>query len=205
MRSEAVVIPDDLVQAARAGDPAALDRLWEACSPLLEQALQRTRHRPATLDPADVAQEAALVFLDVLRNGEGVAPADALPRAPAGFGRTLARALQVRLRTYLRAERRRLGRQVLADEATVERALARQAGGTPFGGPPGRQIERALAHLSPRQRAVIAGLYFDDLEVRALAARLQVRPQAITALHRRALAALREQLTQTPTPPAPDG
>jgi len=50
--------------------------------------------------------------------------------------------------------------------------------------------------LLPRQRAVVAALYFDDKPVAALARELAVTPQAITALHRRALARLRKVLDE---------
>ena len=84
---------------------------------------------------------------------------------------------------------------VVLDEAGLESALRRRTvGGSPVGA--GRNIARAIERLSPRQRAVIAGIYYREVKVRALAAELQVTPQAVTALHRRALAALRTILTE---------
>lgn len=188
MLTETILIPDDLLSDARAGDSDAVSALWDTCAPLITQALRRNRATGCpTVDSADVAQEAARFFLETLHDEECISGAILVQR--------LARQLPHRLHTFLRAERRRLGRQVAADETVLERALFR---GRPSGqpaGPPGRQITRALERLSPRQRAIIAGLYSRDLDVRSLAKELGVSPQAVTALHRRALVALREALT----------
>jgi DNA-directed RNA polymerase specialized sigma24 family protein len=76
----------------------------------------------------------------------------------------------------------------------MERALARRATGVATGGPPGRALAHALGSLSPRQRAVITALYFKDRAVPEVSADLDVSPQAVTALHRRALLELRRLL-----------
>jgi DNA-directed RNA polymerase specialized sigma24 family protein len=59
---------------------------------------------------------------------------------------------------------------------------------------PGRAVARALERLSPRQRSVISGLYFKDESVGSVAGELSISAQAVTALHRRALVALREAI-----------
>lgn len=187
MNAELPVIPDDLVSAARTGDPDALATLWDMCAPILRFALRRQRSHLSTVPPSDLAQEAAVLFLELLRR-----PAD---RPDEPFGRRFARTLYWRLHDYLRAERRRLGRQVAATEPDLERALRQRAAGS-ASGPSGRLVARAIERLSPRQRAVIAGIYFEDRKETALAAELGVSPQAISALHRRALATLRGLLSE---------
>ncbi len=187
---DALTIPDDLVFAARGGDEPALASLWECCAPLLDEAVRWNRATPATLDAGDVAQEAALIFLKLLKS------ADTPPTGGADFVQRLRSALRWRLRAYLSAERRRLGRAATADEATLERALHARASGAAQAGPPGRQVARALERLLPRQRAVVAALYFEDKSVATLSRDLGVTPQAITALHRRALVRLRKILAE---------
>jgi RNA polymerase sigma factor (sigma-70 family) len=187
---EAIVIPDDLFLAARSGDGPSRASLWDSCAPIFDEAVRRNRFTPATLDPADVAQEAAVIFLRLLTTAE---PS---PATGAEFIHRFAGALRWRLRAYVSAERRRLGRTASADESRLERALQAKASGASRSGPPGRQIARALERLLPRQRAVVAALYFDDKPVAALARELGVTPQAVTALHRRALARLRKVLEE---------
>jgi RNA polymerase sigma factor (sigma-70 family) len=184
-----IVIPDELVRSASAGDPTALAGLWAACAPLVSAtvraALRRQRAIPSTLETQDVAQEAALLFLTQVR--------EAAAKDGARFREDYARALYWRVHAYLRAERRRLGRQVVVNTDGLEEALRRRASGA-SGGPAGRPLDRALARLSPRQRAVIAGLYARDASAQSLARELGITPQAVTALHRRALATLRAGL-----------
>lgn len=200
MRSQGLVIPDDLVQAARSGDSLAISQLWDACTPILEDALHQHPGLVSAVEPADAAQEAALTFLRVLQSTavaqrEGDATDDR-----EDFASTLARALYWRLRDYIRAERRRRSRQAFADTFAMERALARSATGARTGGPPGRALARALASLSPRQRAVVAALYFKEMAVPEVSKAMDISPQAVTALHRRALLELRQQLASA----APD-
>lgn len=188
MNSEAFVIPDDLVSAARTGDPGALSNLWESCAPILHTVLRRQRARPASLDRAELSQEAAVLFLELLHREPkpGV--------APEPFGRHFARALYWRLHDVLRAERRRMGRQTVASEEDLELALRRRAGGHSAGGP-GVHLDRALARLSPRQRAVIGEVYFRDRAITAIAGDLGLSADAVSALHRRALTTMREVLS----------
>lgn len=187
MHTDSVLIPDHLFHDARNGDSEALSALWDVCAPIVKPVVHRyeAAARP-TVEAADVAQEAARVFLETVRS-------DVCPSG-AHFVQQLARILPHRLFSYLRAERRRLGRQVLLEQPAVERALQRGKSRGSASGPPGRQVARAIERLSPRQRAVIAGLYFHDDDVRTLARQLGVSHQAVSNLHRRALTALRDAL-----------
>ena len=187
MHTDTIVISDDLFLQAKTGDSDALSTLWDTCAPIVRQAVRINRPPTlSTLTPEDAAQEAARLFLETVRS-------DACPDG-ATLVQFLSQKLHHRIYAYLRAERRRLGRQVFADAPEMERALRRDATAPRSGGPPGRRVARALERLSPRQRSVIAGLYVRDEDVKTVANQLGIRPNAVTAIHRRALATLREIL-----------
>lgn len=191
MQVDSVTIPDDLFLQAKLGDREATSALWATCRPIVAEAVRRSRANPKhTIQPADVAQEASRLFLAKLRGDE-------CPDA-ATLLRYLIQKLPNRLSSYLRAERRRLSRQALAEESEIERAMARGRTTPYLGAPPGRKIARALERLSPRQRAVIAGLYFRELKGTELAAELGVTQQRVSALHREALSLLRDALSEEP-------
>lgn len=188
MPIESIQIPDDLFRDARNGDPTALSALWDVCTPIIAQAVRWNPPGAArTIERIDVVQEAARIFLEALRH-------DDVPDA-ASFQHFLWRKLPNRLTIYLRAERRRLGRQVLIDEPLLEGVLSRRHLGSQPHGPPGRQLARALERLSPKQRAVIQGLYAKEQTVRELTEELGISQQAVGALHQRALATLRRLLS----------
>ncbi len=187
MRTESILIPDELFLHARDGDSAALTTLWDQCAPIVGTTLRRFRPpSDSSLGLDDLAQEAACFFLETLHR-------DDCPDGTALI-QHLTRRLPVHLSSYLRAERRRLGRQILVDEPQIERALQRGRTTVHPGGPPGRRIARALQRLSPRQRAVIAGLYFAEKSREAVAEELGVRPNTVSQFHQQALATLREIL-----------
>jgi len=181
-----VVIPDELLANARTGDERALADLWDVCSPLLRLALQR-HGQLNRADVDDLAQEAAVHFLAHVHtsNGDG-----------AAFAESLGRVLYWRVHNFLRRERRRKSREAGANLADLEQSLAKKSAGAEMAGPPGVKLRQALLHLSPRQRAVVNGLYFRDRPVAEIARELAVSPQAITAVHRRALIVLRKSLTE---------
>ncbi|HVC33443.1 MAG TPA: sigma factor-like helix-turn-helix DNA-binding protein [Chloroflexota bacterium] len=195
MRTGTIPISDDVFLDARSGDSDALAALWDACAPVVKHALRSNPVPPSlAVEPSDVAQEAARLFLETLRGDECT--------SSAVLVNFMVRKLPDRLNSFLRAERRRLGRQVVTTDSHLDYFLARGRVARPTGGPPGRQVARALECLSPRQRAVIAGLYFRDLDVQALATEIGISAQAVTAVHRRALTTLRATLRSATEPGA---
>lgn len=52
-------------------------------------------------------------------------------------------------------------------------------------------LEEALKHLTPRDRQVIRGLYYEGKSVKALAGEMQITPQYVSTLRKRSLARLR--------------
>jgi RNA polymerase sigma factor (sigma-70 family) len=202
IQSEPVVIPDELVKAARQGETSALLELWERCEPIVHESIARSRGT-RVVEAAEVAQEAALVLLTILREPP-LTPFGLTGPKPTSFAEIYRRKLQVRIRTYLRAERRRAFRTVTTTSTLIENLLARRVvPGTPFTTErSGRTMARAMERLSPRQRAVVAGLYFRDQNVDSVATELSISHQAVTALNRRALTVLRGALAlEEPTEP----
>ena len=195
IQSEPVVIPDELVQAARQGVPSALSELWKLCEPIVHESIARSSGTHG-VEASEVAQEAALVLLAVLRDTQNFSISLTGPQ-PASFAEIYRRKLQLRIRTYLRAEHRRAFRTVSTNLAWIESVLARRVvPGAPSNTEnSGRSVAAAMTRLSPRQRAVVAGLYFRDENVDSVASELSISRQAVTALHRRALTVLREALT----------
>lgn len=191
--SNVLAISDELVVAAGDGDESALTQLWDACSPIIDDVLRYYR-RGGNPDLDDVVQEAAVIFLNTVRTSPSRSSWLPTVSITDQFANALTRSLRWRLYNYLRRERRRRGRVVQADEQSLELALARAASGVAPKGVAGRQLSRAIERLSPRQRAVVTGLYDRELDVAELARELEVSPQAVTALHRRALAKLRGAL-----------
>jgi RNA polymerase sigma factor (sigma-70 family) len=190
---EPVVIPNELVQAARLGSEAATSQIWDLCGPIVHGSVVRVAGWNRA-EAAEVVQEAALVLLSILQEPEQQPSLDFDALVPS-FAQRFYRKLQFRIRTYLRAERRRAARTVSTSTPGLETALARR-GVSLAPTTTGRSIERALERLSPRQRAVVAGLYFKDENVGSIASELRISHQAVTALHRRALAVLRVALEE---------
>lgn len=186
-RHRSTDISANLLDLARQGSSTALEDLWECCVPIIESEIRAQRGINRT-DADDLAQEAALLLLDLV--GSAAPPANPAP----DFAERFARSLHWRIHSYLRRERRRHRREVPGEVEKLEQALAKRAAGASQAGPSGRALQRAIAQLSPRQRAVIVGLYEREATVATLAAEEHVSPQAITALHRRALLSLRRLL-----------
>jgi RNA polymerase sigma factor (sigma-70 family) len=144
----------------------------------------RLRVLPVGVERGDVEQEAARALCELALEYDpdrGV-PLAAYFKAKLGW----------RLRHYLRQERRRSGHLPL-DEIDVE-AIPQAVVEMPEPGIASPRVARAIRRLSPRQRAVIAGVFWRERTERELAGELGVSHQAISALKRRAEASLRKQL-----------
>ncbi len=189
-------ISDDVLRAARRGDDSALHLIWNACQPVLDDVVRRC-HPASSAEADDLVQEAAIAVLSFIQQGEADHSSTTCSETYA-VQTALERAIRWRLYNYVRRERKRGRRLLSTDEQSLERALAHSGARAGVPSPlPGRRVARALETLSPRQRAVVNGLYFRDQSVATLSRELQVTPQAVTALHRRALATLRNALGMT--------
>ena len=175
-----------LAVAAVAGDRAATEALFGLYQPLLKATTAEVVRRglPSGVGPDDVAQEAGRQFCELLRAYD----------LTGGVNLTtyLQRKLKWRVLNFLRAERRRASHAPLG--ASITERLADELARAPDEGLEDPRLGRALRRLSPRQRSVVAGLYWRDRTARELARDLGVTPQAVTALGRRAIESLRRDL-----------
>lgn len=182
-----------LVDRVLAGDVAAMERLVQAAWPRLGGL-----HR--LVEPAELRQE-ALAELVALARGQLRRPA-----AGAGGGaqhdaaaddREFAELAIVHLRRRMaqvaRAAQRRSGRLRSLGPADEERAASELETGldAQVGSP---DLAGALRRLAPRERAVIARVYWQEMTAAEIAARDGVDPAAIRKLRRRAEAELRRML-----------
>jgi len=177
----------DLAAAARRGDREALQALYGRYRPLLAGVVARVRPPlPAGVEPGDLEQEAAQQFCELVRAFD--------PDRGVNLTTYLQKALKWRVASFLRAEARRAGHLPL-ESADLSR-LADEMAVSPSPERASPRLARALRQLSPRQRAVIAGLYWRERTAGEMARELGVTPQAVTALRRRAEAAIREELSE---------
>lgn len=176
-----------LIAASREGDREALQVLYGRYRPLLAGVVAGLRRRlPVGVDADDLSQEAAEQFVDLVRSYD--------PSRGTNLTTYLQRKLKWRVANFLRAEARRAGHLPL-DAAPLDR-LADEAAASPSDPPSNPRLARALRQLSPRQRAVIAGLYWQDRSTREVAATLGISSQAVTALRRRAEGLIRRELSE---------
>ena len=170
--------------AAIVGDDASLSSLCERYRPLVDAVAARYRSLPAGVERSDVQQEAVRCLCELALQYEpdrGI-PLAAYLKAKLGW----------RVAHYLRQEKKRAGHLPL-DAVDVE-AIPESVVDAPSPGIANPRIARALKRLSPRQRAVIAGIFWRERTERELARELHVSHQAVAALRRRAEASLRKHL-----------
>jgi RNA polymerase sigma-70 factor (ECF subfamily) len=166
----------DLVAAGLAGPPgrAALDeaaftRLYERTAGPLRAYLRRICHDPATAD--DLLQE---VYLRYCRAG------------PAEVSEPETRAYLFRIATNLATDhwRRRAARPQtvsLVDPETESGAQA-QSGHEEAARIARRDVEKAFARLSPKERALIWLAYFEGHDHREIALRIGSGPRSVRVL-----------------------
>jgi RNA polymerase sigma factor (sigma-70 family) len=173
-----------LARAAADGDRAALAALYDGYRPLLAGVIGQLRRRlPPGVERMDLQQEAARVFCESVRSYD--------PSRRVNLTTYLVKSVRWRVANYLRAEARRAG-QVPLEAAHLDE-LAEDVASSPTDTLSPR-VSRALSRLSPRQRAVVAGLYWRERTTVELARELGITAPAVTALRRRAERAIREEL-----------
>ena len=172
---------DSLLGAAREGDEAAWQELYDGLAPIVLGYL-RANSAP---DPEDVLGE---VFLQVARD---IARFDGDERGFRSWVFTIAHHRLIDARRHsarrpveLSAEPPEPGES--ADDAADE-ALARIGL---------EEVERVLATLSEDQRAVLLLRIVGDLSIEDVAKAVDKRPGAVKALQRRGLASVKRALTQ---------
>ena len=177
-----------LVRSARQGSQEAMEELLRRYMPLILKETRRFRHAENTdvcLSTEDVRQEAVLQLIQLVKEYS--------ESSGACFGSYLKQKLRWRLHNYLRRERRRALTTIGLDCPEVEQ-LASELDHVVEFDLDNPRLRSAFRRLSPRQRLVLAKMFWQDKTVREIAAELRVTPQAIGALHRRALRQLRKRM-----------
>ncbi len=161
-----------LLEAARSGEPLAMDRLLAACRPDVRRYAQR---HCLLSDVDDAVQEALLI----------VARRIGALRVAAAFSGWLIRIVQ--------RECRRLGRAALRydpyDEAALEAWLGARDDAALR-----HELIRALEALPPHYREVLLLRDFEELTIGEMAARLSLTPAATKSRLHRARELIREYL-----------
>lgn len=187
-------VPSDLLAAAKCGDHDALTALLGRYRALwcgAARAFARD-HRPGPsqqpglgiIEVADLEQEAAIEFCRLVGRYD--------PTRGTNFTTYIQRTLHWRLTNYLRQEsRRRAGHR-----APVEllEDIADTAAELPDHGIRSPKLARALQKLSPRQRMVVAGLFWRERTPSELGRELGVSQQAVSRARDRAFARIRGEL-----------
>jgi RNA polymerase sigma factor (sigma-70 family) len=177
---------EPLAAAARAGDSTAQAEVLCQLHPLIAGAIAQALQRrlPTGVEPADVEQEAATQVCALIREYD----ASRGTSLPLYVGRLL----KWRLVNYLRDEARRAGHAPL--EAARLEEIADETADMPEPCLQAPRLRRALRKLSPRQRAVIVGIYWRQRTARQIAHELGVTRQAANDSRRRAEDILRREL-----------
>jgi RNA polymerase sigma factor (sigma-70 family) len=172
------MVETGLLERVLAGDETAMQGLVTAAWPRLGRGGQRVDH-------AELRQEALTELVAVAREQHA---------GPSGdFAELAVARLKRRMAAVVRAERNRAFRIRPLDPDRDDRAAAE--GDTRLSA----QVEsptlaRALRRLPPRERAVIARVYWQELTAAEIAEREGVDPPAVRKLRRQAEAALRRAL-----------
>ncbi len=176
-----------LLDRARGGDGAAGADLLRRYQPLL-LGLVRTC-APALPDrlvsPEDLHQEGCRQLLELLRTCRVT--------SPAGLSAYLRQMLGWRLANYVRAERRRRLRSATLRPAHLD-LLRDELRANLGAGIENPRLRAACRQLSPKQRQVLHGIYWQDKPAREVALSLGLSEQAVTGVRRRAEARLRQEL-----------
>lgn len=182
----------------KAGEPAALDRLFERHRGYLEHFISGGMGQPlrARIDPSDVLQETLIEAVRQAANGEPP------PEIPVRLW--LRQIAQLQLiaarRKHIQAERRTVRREVSLPEHPSAVATERLLSGNPS---PSEQagrrevaqrVQQALAQLSERDREIILLHNFHGLTSRESAKILGIEPAAARQRYARALIRLRKLL-----------
>lgn len=169
-----------LLERVESGDPTTLVALTRDSLPRFHIARVGARH----VERDDLHQEALAAMMELARLCAGDADR---------FAAEVVAHTRRRLESFLRAERRR---SKAISASAIESDLWHPRTGAPTRGEglANARLERALLTLSPRQRALLVRIYWQEASVETLAAEANVLPGAIQRARRRAEAALRRLL-----------
>jgi RNA polymerase sigma factor (sigma-70 family) len=179
---------DSLLVAARAGSSTATERIIGRFRPLVVATASLHRNwLPASVELSDLQQEAVLAICELIPAFD--------PDKGVAFPTAAKLAVAYRVRRYVRLEAKRGGQgeeQQLKLRSLVEEAVCGQRSLDPTAANP--RVRSALRQLTPRQRALIANLYWRDRSPGEIARESNTTVQAVSALRRRAEDELRAAL-----------
>lgn len=163
-----------LIEAARAGDPAALDRLLRRCQP----DIRRYARRNCLMGDVDDAVQETLMILS--RRVQSL-------RVLVAFSSWL---FTIVRRECRRLERRVLGIEHLDEQKTEHWLAARSVEGLRL------DLVRALESLPPHYREIILLRDFEERSIRELAQHLALTPAAVKSRLHRARHLMRDYLVE---------
>jgi RNA polymerase sigma factor (sigma-70 family) len=166
-----------LVARVLAGDERAIDQLVTAAWPRAALA------HSTILPTGDLRQEACAELIEAARGYD--------PTRDGDFAVLAAARMRRRLERLLRAERRRRARLATFQPDRLPAPRTAPSSDWPVAN---RRLERALATLPPRLRAVIVRSYGRDMTDAAIASEYGTTPAAIERARRRAAALLKNEL-----------
>lgn len=170
-----------LLERVESGDPITLATLTRDSLPRFHIARVGARH----VERDDLNQEALSAMMELARVCDGDADR---------FAAEVVTHTRRRLESFLRAERRRSKAIPASAIEGGDLWHPRTAASTRGEGLANAQLERALMTLSPRQRALLVRIYWQEASVEKLAAEANVLPGAIQRARRRAEAQLKRVL-----------
>jgi len=184
-----------LLQAAKAGSPEALNRLYEQCAGRLLAfvRLRLGRGLRARLESRDILQATLVKSLDHFREFNG--------DETRAFMAWLARIAEHEIRDcadFHHRERRDAARDVPVDDEIALPALSRSALSRVILDEEAARLEEALDALAPVHREIILLRKFQELPFAEIGRRLGRSEDACRMLLARAMTALTLKLSETP-------
>lgn len=168
-------------------EPAVAEGVVDRYRPLvlaMIRSLSNQSHQ-AGVDFEDLFQEANAALIEL--------SGDYAPERGVSFGAYLRLKLKWHLVNFLGRELRRKNRTVGIEESMIEH-LAEETAAFPSAEVLNPRLRAALRRLSPKQRSVLYGIYWREKTANELALQLGVSAQNVTALRRRAEAAIRQEM-----------
>ncbi len=185
--SDDIVLPprstltfQEVLEAAQRGAPWALEELYRRLAPLVIGYLRRK----GACEPEDLVGETFLGALCGIQRFVG--------------GESALRSWILAIAHHkLVDERRRMARRVPVEplDVTSDAVIGGDAEEDAIDRMGEARVHALLARLAPGQRAVLRLRIMDDLTIAQIAGRLGKRPDAVKALQRRGIAALRQALS----------
>ncbi|WP_437288472.1 sigma-70 family RNA polymerase sigma factor [Sorangium sp. So ce406] len=194
--TDGVLSVEELIARAQAGDQAAVERLFQWYSPLLEDwaSLRLGKRHPGIARPSDIAQEAAIRAFRAISTFKGTTQAEWL----SWLRSIVETCTNQAFRDAARKKRDRAAETPLEErELPAQQPSPSQAAAVEE---QWRQVFGLIFELPEEQRKVIWLYHLRDLRLSEVARSMGKTDAAAAGLLRRGLEALRARLTGEPAP-----